>query len=93
MVGEVEGLISAFLVWSASYVSAESLEREGSILSSCFYWQLADYYSGVFSLIHPVYQLGGVQDSQHQWWKTPQTFHLKKVFYNFVPKFYTHSLE
>ena len=36
------------------YVSAESLQREGSISSCSFYGQLADYYSHVFSLIHPV---------------------------------------
>ena len=43
-----------FIVLSASYVSAESLEHEGSISSSYFYEQLADYYSHAFSLIHPV---------------------------------------
>ena len=43
-----------FVVWSVSYVLVESLEREGSISSSSFYGQLADYYSHVFSLIHPL---------------------------------------
>ena len=43
-----------FVVWSTSYVSAESLKHEGSISSSSFYEQLVDYYSPVFSLIHPV---------------------------------------
>ena len=36
------------------YASAKSLERKGSISSSSFYGQLADYYSHTFSLIHPV---------------------------------------
>ena len=35
---------AVFVVWSASYVSAEFLEREGSISSSSFYGQLADYF-------------------------------------------------
>ena len=43
-----------FVVWSVSYVLVESLEREGSISSSSFYGQSADYYSHVFSLIHPL---------------------------------------
>ena len=43
-----------FVVWSANYVSAESLEREGTISSCSFYWQLANYYSHGFSLIHPL---------------------------------------
>ena len=43
-----------FVVWSANYVSAQSLEREGSISSFRFYGQLAVYYSHVISLIHLV---------------------------------------
>ena len=43
-----------FVAWSASYALAESMECEGNISSSRFYEQLADYYSYVFSLIHPV---------------------------------------
>ena len=42
-----------FVVRSANYVSAESLGLRGRISSSSFYEQLADYYSHVFSLIHP----------------------------------------
>ena len=33
-----------FVVWSVSYVLAESLEHQGSISSSSFYEQLAYYY-------------------------------------------------
>ena len=43
-----------FVVWSVGYVSAESLEREGSISLSSVYGQSADNYSHVFSPIHPV---------------------------------------
>ena len=43
-----------FVVWGVSYVLAESLKPEGSISSSSFYGQWADYCSHVFSLIHPV---------------------------------------
>ena len=42
-----------FVVRSANYVSAESLGLRERISSSSFYEQLADYYSHVFSLIHP----------------------------------------
>ena len=41
-----------FVVWSVNYVLAESLECKGSILSSCFFGQSANYYSHVFSLVH-----------------------------------------
>ena len=41
-------------MWSASYASAKTIEREGSLLSSSFCVQLADYYSHVFSLIYPL---------------------------------------
>ena len=41
-------------LWGPSYASAKTLEREGSILSSSFCGQLADYYLHVFSLIHPL---------------------------------------
>ena len=40
------------MAWSASYASAKTLEREESILSSSFCWQMADYYSHFFSLIN-----------------------------------------
>ena len=43
-----------FVVWSANYVLAKSLRREGSISSCSFHGKLADYYSHVFSLIHPM---------------------------------------
>ena len=42
------------VVWSGSYALAKTLERERSISSYNFYGQLADCYSHVFSLIHPV---------------------------------------
>ena len=42
------------VVWSVSYVLAESLRRDGSISSSSFYEQWVDYYVHIFSLIHPV---------------------------------------
>ena len=51
MMKEIEDLI--LLVWSVSYVLAESLECEGSISSSSFYGQSADNYSLFFILIHP----------------------------------------
>ena len=41
-------------IWSASYASAKTLEREGSILSSRFYVLLL---FTCFSLIHPVDEL------------------------------------
>ena len=50
----MEGLIWYYVVWIASYASTKTLEREGSILSSSFCGQLADYYSHVYSLIHPL---------------------------------------
>ena len=43
---------AVFVVWSASYIQAESLERKGSISSCSFSGQLPDYYSHIFSLIH-----------------------------------------
>ena len=43
-----------FVVWSSGYASAETLECNGSISSSCFHEQLANHYSHDFSLIHPV---------------------------------------
>ena len=43
-----------FVVQSVGYVLAESLEREGNISLSSIYGQLADNYSHVFSLMHPV---------------------------------------
>ena len=45
---------ATFVVWSANYVLAKFLRREGSISSCSFYGQLAGYYSHVFSLIHPM---------------------------------------
>ena len=54
MMGERRPSFGIFVVWSASFVSAESLERGGIISSRSFYGQLPDYYSHVFSLIHPV---------------------------------------
>ena len=54
MMGERGPNIAIFVVGSVSYVSAESLEREGSLSSCSFYEKLADYYSHVFSLVHPV---------------------------------------
>ena len=42
---------SIFVVWSADYASAKTLE---GISLSCFHEQQADHYSHVFSLIHPV---------------------------------------
>ena len=44
---------ATFVVWSVSSFLAQSLERDGN-MSSSFYRQSADYYSHVFSLIHPV---------------------------------------
>ena len=41
-----------YVVCSASYASAKTLEREGRISSYSFCEQLADYSSHVFSLIH-----------------------------------------
>ena len=43
-----------FLVWSASYASAETLRCEESMSSYSFFEQLTDYYSHVFSLILPM---------------------------------------
>ena len=54
MMGERRPSFGIFVVWSASFVSAESLERGGIISSRSFYGQLPDYYSHVFSLIQPV---------------------------------------
>ena len=54
MMGERGPNIAIFVVGSVSYVSAESLEREGSLSSCSFYEKLADCYSHVFSLVHPV---------------------------------------
>ena len=48
--GERRSNFAIFVVWISSYVSAESLEPEGSISSCRFYGQLAGYYSLVFSL-------------------------------------------
>ena len=46
---------SAVLVaWNTSSTSAKSLEPKVSFSLYSFYWELADYYSQVFSLIHPV---------------------------------------
>ena len=50
VMGERSSNFAIFVVWSSSYVSAESLEPEGSISSCRFYGQLAGYYSLVFSL-------------------------------------------
>ena len=52
--GEMEGLIWYYVVWIASFALTKTLEREGSILSSRFCGQLADYYSHVYSLIRPI---------------------------------------
>ena len=46
--------MAVFAVWTASYVSTESLECEGNISSSSFYGQLTDYFSLIFNFIHPV---------------------------------------
>ena len=45
-----------FLIWSASYASAETLRRGGSMSSYSFFEQLNDYYSHVFSLTPRVYE-------------------------------------
>ena len=54
MIGEIEGLICYLCSLGASYASAKTLEREGRISSSSFFRQLADKYSHVFSLFHPL---------------------------------------
>ena len=41
---------AGFVVWSASYASAKTLEHEGSISSACAI--MGNYYSYFFSLIH-----------------------------------------
>ena len=43
-----------FVIWSVSYILAESVEHKESISSSSFYGQSADYHLHIFSLIHPV---------------------------------------
>ena len=52
--GERSSNFAIFVVWSSSYVPAESMEPEGSISSCRFYGRLTDYYSHIFSVIHPV---------------------------------------
>ena len=54
MMGEKRPSFAIFVVWTASCVSAESLERGGIISSCSFFGQLPHYYSHVFILIHPV---------------------------------------
>ena len=55
--GERRSNFAIFVVWISSYVSAESLEPEGSISSCRFYGRLTDCYSYIFSVIHPVDEL------------------------------------
>ena len=43
-----------YVAWSASYVSAKTVERKGRISSSSFCEQLTDCYLHVFSLTHPL---------------------------------------
>ena len=59
-----------FVVWGVSYVLAESLKPKGSISSSSFYGQWADYCSHVFSLIHPV---GEFSFKEMRTWGQPMT--------------------
>ena len=44
MIVERRPNFAIFVVWIASFVWAESLERKGSISSCSFYGQLSDYY-------------------------------------------------